>query len=89
MPIRAVSFDDEELVGALLTLSFANDPFVRWILPDPRKFIADSRIHPRRAYASAFESKTVHVVENNIGAAVWVAARLKEVKPVRGNCAAR
>lgn len=72
LPIRAVSFDDEELVGALLTLSFADDPFVRWILPDPRDFIADSHIHPRRAYGRAFESETVYVFENNVGASVWL-----------------
>ncbi|MEK6216215.1 MAG: GNAT family N-acetyltransferase [Boseongicola sp.] len=72
LTIRSASFDDEELVGALLTVSFADDPFVRWILPDPRKFVADSHSHPRRAYASAFESETVHVVGNNAGAAVWL-----------------
>jgi GNAT superfamily N-acetyltransferase len=72
LKIRSTSFEDEELVGALLTVSFADDPFVRWILQDPRKFIANCHIHPRRAYASAFESKTVHVVENNVGAAVWL-----------------
>ncbi len=72
LPIRAASFDDEEIIGALLTLSFADDPFVRWILPDPRKFIADSRIHAGRAYSSAFDSGTVHIIGEILGAAVWV-----------------
>jgi GNAT superfamily N-acetyltransferase len=72
IPIRAATFEEEELVGALLTVSFADDPFVRWILPDPRKFIADCHIHPRRAYSGAFETGTVHIIGGHLGAAVWL-----------------
>ena len=86
IPIRPASFGDEKLVGALLSVSFADDPFVRWILPDPREFIADCHIHPRRAYASAFEARTVHIIGENLGAAVWLppgakSGRLAETAP--------
>jgi hypothetical protein len=36
MPIRRGDWADEECVGALLSVSFTDDPFVRWLLPRPR-----------------------------------------------------
>ncbi len=72
IPIRPASFEDEELIGTLLSLSFANDPFVRWILPDPRGFVADCYSYARRAYASAFDAQTVHIIGEKLGAAVWL-----------------
>ncbi len=70
--IRTGSWADEAALGALLALSFATDPFVRWINPTAAKLIADSSRHPRRAYAPAFDAGTVHILGDCAGAAMWL-----------------
>jgi ribosomal protein S18 acetylase RimI-like enzyme len=72
MPIRRGDWADEECVGALLSVSFTDDPFVRWLLPRPRDFLRDSKRHPRRAYSAAFDAGTVFVVGDCVAAAVWL-----------------
>ncbi|MBS9718861.1 GNAT family N-acetyltransferase [Pseudohalocynthiibacter aestuariivivens] len=72
MPIRRGDWDDEECMGALLSVSFVDDPFVRWLLPKSRDFLLDSKKHPRRAYSAAFDAGTVYVIGDFAGAAVWL-----------------
>ena len=72
MPIRIGGWDDEELISALLSVSFADDPFVRWLLPKSQDFLRDSKKHPRRAYPSAFDTGTIFVIGDFAGAAVWL-----------------
>lgn len=72
LPIRRGTWDDEERLGALLAVSFAADPFVRWLNPDPLVFLRDSALHPRRAYAPAFEAGTLFVIGDFQGAALWL-----------------
>ena len=70
--IRTASWDDEAGIGALLSVSFAADPFVRWILPNATDFIRDSQIHARRTYSEAFRRQTVYVLGNYAGAVLWL-----------------
>ena len=70
--IRNGGWEDEERIGALLAVSFTDDPFVRWIMPNARDFISDSKRHPRRAYSAAFEAGTVFVAGDFAGAALWI-----------------
>lgn len=70
--IRRGGWEDEARLGALLAVSFAADPFVRWLMPDAGTFIEDSRKHPRRAYAAAFDAGTVFVIGDFAGAAMWL-----------------
>ncbi|MDH5798918.1 MAG: GNAT family N-acetyltransferase [Paracoccaceae bacterium] len=72
LSIRTGTWDDEPRIGALLALSFAADPFVRWLMPDAQKMIEDSSRHPRRAYAPAFDLGTVHILGDFAGAAMWL-----------------
>jgi ribosomal protein S18 acetylase RimI-like enzyme len=72
MPIRRGDWKDEECVGALLSVSFTDDPFVRWLMPRSRDFLRDSKKHPRRAYSAAFDAGTVFVVGDFVAAAVWI-----------------
>lgn len=72
LAIRRGGWDDERRLGALLAVSFAADPFVRWLMPDASTFIDDSRKHPRRAYSAAFDAGTVWVIGDFAGAALWI-----------------
>lgn len=71
--IRTGTWEDEPNVGALMVLAFAMDPFVRWILPDPKEFVAQSLIHAGLTTAPAFDDGTVYMIGDSYGAAVWVA----------------
>ncbi len=76
-PIRRGSWEDEERIGALLSVSFTSDPFVRWIMPNSLHFLRDSMRHPRRAYAPAFEAGTIFIFDDFWGAALWVPPGVK------------
>jgi GNAT superfamily N-acetyltransferase len=81
MPIRRGDWGDEECVGALLSVSFTDDPFVRWLIPKLRDFLRDSKKHPRRAYSAAFDTGTVFVIGDCAGAAVWLPPNAKKAHP--------
>ncbi len=34
LPIRTAGWEDEDRLGALLSVSFTDDPYVRWLLPN-------------------------------------------------------
>ena len=70
--IRTGGWDDEERLGALLSVSFTDDPFVRWLMPNALDFLRDSKRHPRRAYSAAFDAGTLFVTGDFAGAALWL-----------------
>ena len=72
LQIRSGGWEDEERLGALLSVSFTDDPFVRWLMPNALDFLRDSERHPRRAYAAAFDARTVFVIGDFAGAALWL-----------------
>lgn len=72
LQIRSGGWEDEERLGALLSVSFTDDPFVRWLMPNAWDFLRDSERHPRRAYAAAFDARTVFVIGDFAGAALWL-----------------
>ena len=59
-------------MGALLSVSFTDDPFVRWLMPKSLDFLRESKKHPGRAYSAAFDAGTLYVIGDFAGAAVWV-----------------
>ena len=72
LPIRSGGWEFEERLGALLTVSFTTDPFVRWLMPNSLDFLRDSKEHPRRTYSKAFDAGTIFVIGDFAGAAVWL-----------------
>ena len=59
-------------MGALLSVAFTDDPFVRWLMPRSLDFLRDTKKHPRRAYSAAFDAGTVFVVGDFVASAVWI-----------------
>ena len=72
MAIRRGGWEDEEILGALLSVSFSADPFVRWLMPNSVDFLHDSQMHPRRAYPEAFDAGTIFFIGDFAGVAVWL-----------------
>ena len=72
MSIRKGNWSDEENIGALLSVSFTDDPFVRWLMPNSLDFLRDCKKHASRAYQAAFDAGTVFVIGDFAGAAVWL-----------------
>ncbi len=70
--IRTGGWEDEERLGALLSVSFTDDPLARWLMPNALDFLRDSKRHPRRAYSAAFDAETVFVIGDFAGAALWL-----------------
>lgn len=83
--IRTGTWDDEPNVGALMALAFATDPFVRWVLPNPYKYVSDSLKHAGDTTAPAFDNGTVYMIGEAYGAAVWVAPDAKFKRKDRAN----
>jgi ribosomal protein S18 acetylase RimI-like enzyme len=81
MPIRRGDWDDEECLGTLLSVSFTDDPFVRWLIPRSRDYLRDNKEYPRRAYSAAFDAGTVFVIGDFAGAVVWLPPNAKKARP--------
>ena len=81
--IRTGTWDDEPNVGALMALAFATDPFVRWVLPDPLDFVTGSLTHAGITTGPAFDTGTVYMIGETLGAAVWISPDAKFTRKVR------
>jgi GNAT superfamily N-acetyltransferase len=71
-PVAVIRSADRDHAIATLTLAFASDPVVRWVLQDPDLYL---RYWPRivEAFAGAsFESGTAHAVAGFAGIALWL-----------------
>lgn len=75
--IRAATWDDEKSIGATAILAFAADPFVRWIHPDPRNFIAASEKYPGLSAGPAFDNNSAYVTSDLCGFALWLPPGVK------------
>lgn len=83
--IRTGTWDDAPNVGALMALAFATDPFVRWVLPDPHDFVTGSLTHAGLTTGPAFDTGTVYMIGETLGAAVWVAPNAKFTRNERAS----
>ncbi|WP_347313035.1 GNAT family N-acetyltransferase [Defluviimonas sp. SAOS-178_SWC] len=69
--IRAATGADLERMGALLTVAFAADPFVRWILPDPHIFTQSNYDYARLNAEPGFAQGASHIIGDGWGMAIW------------------
>ncbi len=75
--IRIATWEDEPKIGALMALAFANDPFVRWILPDPYDYLRDSEDHVGKSSGPAFDHGSAYIIGDFSGAAIWLPPNMK------------
>jgi ribosomal protein S18 acetylase RimI-like enzyme len=71
--IRPAELGEEARVIALMTLSFAKEPFVRWLFPDPDTYLAAMPKATSAFGVNAFPGGTVDVLDDGSGAAIWLA----------------
>lgn len=69
--IRAATPDDLDRMGALLTVAFAADPFVRWILPDPHLFTVSNYGYARINAEPGYAHGANHIIGEGLGMAIW------------------
>ena len=70
--IRTASSSDETSVLDVMTLAFSTDPIMRWLFPQPHKYLEG---FPRltRAYGGkSFAHQSAFVAEQYAGAAMWL-----------------
>jgi ribosomal protein S18 acetylase RimI-like enzyme len=69
---KVTATGEQERAVAVLTAAFSSDPILRWVFPDPQRYLTD---FPRlvRAFAgAAFENKTAHCALQFSGIALWL-----------------
>jgi ribosomal protein S18 acetylase RimI-like enzyme len=69
--IRATA-DDAERCAAALLLAFSNDPFVRWMFPEPERYLTYFGALTRFLAAKSIESGSSYLPEDARAAAVWL-----------------
>ena len=70
--VKTAMESDEASVIDALKLAFAADPAVRWVWPDPQKYLSHFSIFARAFGGKAFANKSAHYVGNYSGVALWL-----------------
>jgi ribosomal protein S18 acetylase RimI-like enzyme len=68
--LKATSQHTEPCAAALL-LAFSNDPFVRWMFPDPERYLTYFGAVTRLFTVSAIESSSAYLARDARGSAIW------------------
>jgi hypothetical protein len=72
-PIVKTATESEEVsVIDALKLAFAADPAVRWVWPNPQKYLSHFSTFVRAFGGKAFANRSAHYVGNYSGAALWL-----------------
>ncbi|HKG30314.1 MAG TPA: GNAT family N-acetyltransferase [Nitrososphaeraceae archaeon] len=70
--VKTATESDESRVIDALKLAFAADPAVRWVWPDPHKYLSYFSGFARAFGGEAFANKSAHYVGNYSGVALWL-----------------
>ena len=70
--VKTATESDEDGVIDTLRLAFAADPAVRWVWPDPHKYLSHSSSFAKAFGGKAFAYKSAHYVGNYSGVALWL-----------------
>jgi ribosomal protein S18 acetylase RimI-like enzyme len=70
--VKTAMESDEASVLDALKLAFATDPAVRWVWPDPQKYLSHFSTFAKAFGGKAFANKSAHYVGSYSGAALWL-----------------
>jgi GNAT superfamily N-acetyltransferase len=70
--IRTSSGADAKRVIDSIVLGFSADPVVRWLFPEPQRFLAKFPTLARLYGGRAFEHGTAYHLDGYVGAALWL-----------------
>lgn len=71
--LAVTSTTDEDRAIATLTIAFANDPVVRWVLPDANRYLTYWPTLVKAIGGAAFTQGTAHSIDDCHGVALWLA----------------
>ena len=69
--VRAVSADKERMIATLVT-AFTSDPFIRWMLPEPRQYLLYFPEVLKHFAGGAFDHESAYRSEDFDAAALWL-----------------
>jgi hypothetical protein len=73
MPIvKTAKESDEAAVIDALRLAFAADPAIRWVWPEPQKYLSYFSSFVKAFGGKAFAYKSAYYIGNYSGAALWL-----------------
>jgi len=64
--------DDVERCAAVLLLAFGNDPFVRWMFPEPERYLTCFGAMTRLFAGTAIGCGSAYLAEDSRAAALWL-----------------
>ncbi len=70
--IRAAAPDEIERAVSIEVLAFVSDPTMRWLYPDPERYLRGFPRFVRTFGGRAFENSTAYVSDDFGGAALWL-----------------
>lgn len=73
--VRPATTDDHPTVAAVLARSFADDPVIRWLIPDERTRDRRQRTFYRAELGHAHANGLVLTTDDHAGAALWLAPK--------------
>ncbi len=69
--VSAATTDKERLIATLVT-AFTSDPFIRWMLPEPRQYLVYFPAVLKFFAGGAFDHESAYCAEDFISAALWL-----------------
>jgi ribosomal protein S18 acetylase RimI-like enzyme len=70
--VRTAQKKDQDRIVDTIVLSFASDPFARWVFPEPHQFLSYGGKLTKGFGEKAFEHNTAHYIADFAGAALWL-----------------
>ncbi len=64
--------DDTSSIIATLVTAFVDDPFIRWMFPQPKQYLSAFPLVLTYFAGAAFENQTAYRTEETNGAALWL-----------------
>lgn len=70
--VKTATLEDKDKCLDILKLAFSSDPFVRWIFPEPSRYLTHFNAMSMVIAGDAFKAGTAHYIEDLSGAAMWI-----------------
>jgi GNAT superfamily N-acetyltransferase len=67
---------DVERAVAVLVTAFVNDPFMRWLFPDPEQYLRHFPLFVRIFGGKAFQNNSAYLIPGGIGSALWLRSEI-------------
>ena len=70
--IKSATAKDEAALSGVMTLAFSSDPVMRWLYPDPQKYVAHFPALAMAVGVKAVANGSAHYAQGFAGATLWL-----------------